>query len=53
MTIQKIRTVTGRHPIKNYPFSRDGVAYRCTECGKIWLSEKQAEKHDCKPKVDE
>jgi hypothetical protein len=50
MAIEKIRTKTDIHPIKNYPFSRDGVAYRCTLCGGIWFKEKQAKQHDCKPK---
>jgi hypothetical protein len=52
MAIEKIRTITDRHPIKNYPFSRDGVAYRCTLCGGIWFKEKEAKNHDCKPKDD-
>lgn len=48
-TIEQIRTRQGAHPIKNYPFSRDGIAFRCTACGKIWLKEKQAKTHDCVP----
>jgi hypothetical protein len=47
--IEKIRTITGRHTIKNYPFSRDGEAYHCTLCHKVWLKEKEAKEHDCKP----
>lgn len=50
MTIEKIRTLTGKNTIKNYPFSRDGFAYRCTLCGGIWLKEKESKNHDCKPK---
>ena len=50
MTIEKIRTLTGKNTIKNYPFSRDGFAYRCTLCGSIWLKEKESKEHDCKPK---
>lgn len=52
MIIEKIRTHQGAHPIKDYPFSRDGVAWRCSECGKIWLKEKQAINHQCEPEDD-
>jgi hypothetical protein len=49
MAIEKITTKTDRHPIKNYPFSRDGIAYHCTLCHKVWLKEKEAKTHECKP----
>ena len=53
MTIEKIRTKQGAHPIKDYPFSRDGEAWRCSVCGGIWLKESRALKHLCKPEDDE
>ena len=53
MTIEKIRTKQGAHPIKDYPFSRDGEAWRCSVCGKIWLKESRALKHLCQPEDDD
>jgi hypothetical protein len=53
MTIEKIRTHQGAHPIKDYPFSRDGWAWRCVKCGEIWLKEKPARLHDCPGDPDE
>jgi hypothetical protein len=49
-SIEQIRTISGRHPIKNYPFSRDGFAFRCKACEGIWLKKKEAENHVCQPK---
>ena len=48
--LQKITTKQGAHPMKNYPFSRNGVAYRCTKCGEIWLKSKDANNTKCTPK---
>ena len=50
--IEKIRTHQGAHPIRDYPFSRDGEAWRCTDCGKIWLKEKLALRHQCRGEDD-
>jgi len=51
--IEKIRTVTARfygyYPQDGgHPFSRDSEAWRCSQCGKIWLKEKLAARHHCK-----
>lgn len=51
--IEKIRTHQGAHPIKDYPFSRDGEAWRCVNCGKIWLKEKLALQHQCRGEDDQ
>jgi len=48
--IEIITTKQGAHPIKFYPFSRDGIAYRCKLCEKIWLLKKDANFHICFPK---
>jgi len=52
MSIEKIRTVTARfygyYPQDGgHPFSRDREAWRCADCGKIWLTEKLANAHTC------
>lgn len=49
-TLEKITTKQGQHPMKNYPFSRNGTAYRCTKCGEIWMKEKEALNTKCVPK---
>ena len=56
--IEKIRTVTARfygyYPQDGgHPFSRDSEAWRCADCGKIWLKEKLANQHHCKGDLDE
>lgn len=50
--IEKITTKQGVHPIRDYPFSRDGEAWRCVDCGKIWLKEKLARQHQCRGEDD-
>lgn len=52
-TIEKIRTHQGAHIIKDYPFSRDGEAWRCSVCEEIWLKEKLAVNHQCPGEPDE
>ena len=52
MIIEQIRTITepfhGNYPQDGgHPFSRDSVAWRCSGCNKIWLTEKLANKHVC------
>lgn len=47
--LEEITTKQGRHPVKNYPFSRNGIAYRCTKCGQIWLKSKESEGTKCVP----
>lgn len=49
-SLEKITTKQGKHLYKNYPFPRDGVAYRCTKCGEIWMKKKEATKTKCTPK---
>lgn len=58
MPIEKIQTITepfrGDYPQDGgHPFSRDGVAWRCSDCNEIWLTEKLANKHICKGDRDE
>jgi len=57
MTIERIRTVTapfrGNYPQGSHPFSRDGVAWRCSICGNIWLQERLANAHVCEDELDE
>lgn len=48
--LEEITTKQDAHPIKNYPFSRDGEAFACKKCGKIWLKAKDAQKDGCIPK---
>ena len=48
--LEEITTKQDVHPIKNYPFSRDGKAFACKKCGKVWLKAKDAQKDKCIPK---
>lgn len=52
MKIEKLTAKTGKHIISDYPFSRDVPAYRCVDCNKIWLKEKEANKHICEADED-
>jgi len=50
--IEKIRAVTARfygyYPQDGgHPFSRDREAWRCSDCNKIWITEKLASTHTC------
>lgn len=60
LSLEKIRTISangvrpsyekylGGQP--KYPFDTDGVAFRCKDCGGIWLKENDAKLHQCEPK---
>jgi hypothetical protein len=52
MKIEVITAKTGKHLIPDYPFSREAPAYRCIDCNKIWLKEKEANNHVCKAEED-
>lgn len=48
--LEEITTKQDVHSIKNYPFSRDGKAFACKKCHKVWLKAKEAQKEKCIPK---
>ena len=58
MIIEQIRTITepfrGNYPQDGgHPFSRDSVAWRCSDCNKIWITEKLASTHTCNKQSQE
>lgn len=52
MKIEKLTAKSGKNFTPDYPFSRDVPAYRCIDCNKIWLKEKEANKHVCDAEED-
>lgn len=50
--IERIRTYTPHHKIYydsayNEVHVAEGVAYRCVNCGNIWLRYREANAHEC------
>lgn len=48
--LEEITTKQDIHSIKNYPFSREGKAFACKKCRRVWLKAKEAGKEKCIPK---